>query len=125
MPLAACEDGTPERNVTSVRVAVPASDRLKAMSPLYRYLGLRRSILDSGQRCKKVDNGAFQQDFRNLAMWVGHCTDTGDWAIFIAATDDVQVRRCADLAELKLPACKPLGPAVPVPNEPGAKPAGR
>jgi hypothetical protein len=104
--LAACEDGTPERNMTSVHVTVPASDSLKGMSPLYRYLGLRRAIVDSGQRCKQVDRGAYQRDWNNLAMWTAHCTDTGDWAIFIAPNDDVQVRLCTDLAQLKLPACK-------------------
>jgi hypothetical protein len=111
--LAACEDGTPERDVAKVKIVVPASDALKAMkSDLYRNLGLRRSIVDSGQRCKKVVSGAYQQDWNNLAMWTAHCTDTGDWAIFIAPNDDVQVRRCADEAQLKLPACKPLPPAV-------------
>jgi hypothetical protein len=122
--LAGCEDGAPEQNVSKVRIAVPASDQLQGLSPLYRYLGLRRAIMDSGQRCKKVDTGQYQQDHKNLAMWVAHCTDTGDWAIFIAPNDDVQVRRCADTATLKLPACKPLPPAQPVPNDPSAaKPA--
>jgi len=110
--LAGCEDGVPEQNMTRVRIVVPASDQLKALSPLYRFLGLRRSIVDSGQRCKKVDQGAYQQDWNNLAMWTAHCTDTGDWAIYIAPNDDVQVRRCADSAQLKLPACKPLPPAA-------------
>lgn len=106
--LAGCEDGAAEGNVTSVRIAVPASDKLKGMSELYRYLGLRRAVVDSGQHCKRVDRGAYQRDWNNLAMWTAHCTDTGDWAIFIAPNDDVQVRPCADLAQLKLPACRPL-----------------
>lgn len=106
LALAGCEDGKPASNVTSVHVSVPASDQLKGMSELYRFLGLRRAVVDSGQRCKKVDRGAYQQDWNNLAMWTAHCTDTGDWAIFIAPNDDVQVRPCTDLAQLKLPACK-------------------
>jgi hypothetical protein len=121
--LGACEDGTPDRNMTSIHISVPASDQLKGMSELYRYLGLRRAIVDSGQRCKKVDRGAYQQDWNNLAMWTAHCTDTGDWAIFIAPNDDVQVRQCGDVAQLKLPACKPI--QAPAPYSPSAKPMGR
>ena len=106
--LSACEDGAPERNVAKVRIAVPASDKIAAMTPLYRFLSLRRAVVDSGQRCKKVDTGQYQQDYNNLAMWVAHCTDTGDWAIFIAPNDDVQVRACKETEQLKLPACRPL-----------------
>ena len=119
--LAGCEDGTPEQNVTQVKAAIPGSDRLAAMAPLYRNLGLWRAIRDAPERCKKVDNGAFQQDYRNLAMWTAHCTDTGQWAIFIAPNDDVQVRPCADTAKLGLPACKPLPPAPPEPAAPAKK----
>ncbi len=109
LTLAGCGDATTaQQNVTSVKVTVPGSDRLAAMTPLYRNLGLWRAIRDAPQRCKKVDAGAFQQDYRNMAMWTAHCTDTGQWAIFIAPNDDVQVRACADAATLKLPACKPL-----------------
>ena len=113
--LAGCEDGTPEQNVTQVKAAIPGSDRLAAMTPLYRNLGLWRAIRDAPERCKKVDNGAFQQNYRNLAMWTAHCTDTGEWAIFIGPNDDVQVRACTDVARLGLPACKPLPPAPPEP----------
>src|SRR4051812_25982850 len=106
--LAACEDGTPEQNVATVKAANSYSDQLAAMQPLYRNLGLWRAIRDAPQRCKKVDSGAFQQDYRNMAMWSAHCTDTGQWAIFIAPNGDVQVRPCADTAALHLPACRPL-----------------
>jgi hypothetical protein len=113
--LAACEDGTPEQNVTHVTAANTYSDQMKAMTPLYRNLGLWRAIRDAPERCKKVDNGAYQQDYRNMAMWTAHCTDTGQWALFIAPNGDVQVRACADAATLKLPACRPLPPAPPEP----------
>ena len=118
--LAGCGEGTTAQNVTSVKVTIPGSDRLAAMNPLDRNLGLWRAIRDSSQRCKKVDNGAFQQDYQNMAMWTAHCTDTGQWAIFIGANDDVQVRACTDTATLNLPACKPLAAAAPeaAPREP-------
>ena len=119
--LGACEDGTPEQNVTQVKAANTFSDQLKGMAPMYRNLGLWRAIRDSSQRCKKVDNGAYQQDYKNMAMWTAHCTDTGQWPLFIAPNGDAQVRPCADAASIGTPACKPLPPAPPEPLP--AKPA--
>jgi hypothetical protein len=111
--LAACGDGTPEQNVTHLKTANTYSDQLKAMTPLYRNLGLWRAVRDAPERCKKLDNGAYQQEYKTMAMWTAHCTDTGQWAVFIAPNGDVQVRSCADAAVLGLPACRPLPPAPP------------
>ena len=122
--LGACEDGTPEQNVTQVKAANGYSDQLKAMAPLYRNLGLWRAIRDAPNRCKKVDNGAFQQDYKNMAMWTAHCTDTGQWALFIAPNGDTQVRPCADAAAIGTPACRPLPPAPPEPPRAKAKGGG-
>jgi hypothetical protein len=117
--LAGCEDGSPEQNVASVKAANTYSDQLAAMTPLYRNLGLWRAIRDAPQRCKRVDSGAFQQAYRNMAMWSAHCTDTGQWAIFIAPNGDVQVRPCADAVAIGIPACRPLPPPVPEPVKAG------
>ncbi|QAY77730.1 hypothetical protein [Sphingosinicella sp. BN140058] len=105
---AGCEDGAPERTTTSVQAANTVSDQLKGMSELYRNLGLRRAIMDTGNRCKKVDRGGYQEQYKTMALWTAHCTDTGDWAIFIAPNADIQVRQCRHMAELKLPACRPI-----------------
>ena len=106
LPLAGCgQSGGGSGNVASVRLANPQSDQLKGMSDLYRNLGLRRAIMDSGQKCKKSEGGAFQEDYKNMAMWTTHCVDSGDWAIFVAPGGEVQVRRCADAATLGLPPC--------------------
>ena len=113
LALAGCEDGKPERNRTAVRTANPHSDQLKGMTPLYRNLGLRRAILDSGQRCKNVVEAAYQEDYKNMAMWIARCSDTGDFAIFIAATGDVQVRQCRHSETLGLPACRALPAKTP------------
>jgi hypothetical protein len=121
--LAGCGDGTTaQQNVTTMKVENAGSDRLAAMTPLYRNLGLWRAIRDAPQRCKKVDAGAFQQDYKGMAMWTAHCTDTGQWMLFIAPNDDVQVRACADAATLKLPACKPLPAAAAEPEKTAAGP---
>src|SRR3954468_9026084 len=101
LSLAACGSGGDGGNVPQGRAANPMSDQLKALSPLYRDLGLYRAVRDSGQRCKKAESGAYHQNYKNRAMWTMHCTDIGDWALFIAPNGDVQGRRCADPVELK------------------------
>lgn len=120
--LGGCEDGTPAQNVTSVKTTNSYSDQLAAMEPLYRNLGLWRAIRDAPERCKKVDAGAFQQDYKTMAMWTAHCTDTGQWMLFIAPNGDVQVRACTDAAALRLPACKPLPAAATEPEKKTAEP---
>jgi len=104
--LAGCEDGAPTRNVTQVVVANPHSDQLKALSEPTRYLGLYRALRDNGRRCKRVDRGEYQQQYKSMAMWTAHCTDTGDYAIYIAPNRDVQVSPCKDARELGLPECR-------------------
>lgn len=108
LALAACEDGAPEQNIVSVRAANPTSDNLKTLQPLYKNLGLWRGIRYNRGVCKKVDRGAYQQEYKNMAMWTAHCTDSGDWAVFIAPDATVQAAKCADAESLRLPACKPI-----------------
>jgi hypothetical protein len=108
LALAACEDGAPEQNIISVRAANPTSDNLKTLDPLYRHLGLWRGIRYNRGVCKKVDRGAYQQEYKNMAMWTAHCTDSGDWAVFIAPDATVQAAKCSDAESLRLPACKPI-----------------
>ena len=112
--LAGCGQAPGGGNVTTIRAANPQSEQLKGMSELYRNLGLRRAIMDSGQKCKKSEGGAYQQDYKNMAMWTTHCVDSGDWAIFISPGGEVQVRQCADAKTLGLPACQrsPTAPAA-------------
>jgi hypothetical protein len=123
LALCACGDtGSEQRNdVTKVEIANPISDQLKAGNDLYKSIGLRRPIVDSGQRCKKVDAGSYQQQYKNYAMWSVHCTDSGDWAVFIAPSGDAEARRCADLARLDIPVCKPAAAFA----EPAARPSAR
>ncbi|HEY1606287.1 MAG TPA: hypothetical protein VGF77_11905 [Allosphingosinicella sp.] len=114
--LAGCGDNSAPQNAVHIKMANTYSDQLAAMAPLYRNLGLWRAIRDAGNRCKKVDAGGFQQDYKDMALWTAHCTDTDQWMVFIAPNGDVQVRPCADAAALKLPACKPLPAAAAGPE---------
>ena len=97
-----------QRNVTRIAMANPVSDQLKGGDDLYRAIGLRRAIIDSGQRCKKVDGAAYQQEYKSHAMWTAHCTESGDWAVFISPGGEAQARPCADLVTLKIGQCKPV-----------------
>jgi hypothetical protein len=106
--VAGCDDGAPTtRNVTKVVVANPMSDDLKALSEPTRNLGLYRAIRDNGRRCKRVDQGAYQQQYKTMAMWTARCSDSGDYALYIAPNGDVQVSACKDARELGLPECRP------------------
>lgn len=109
--LGGCEDGAPEQNVTRVVAANPMSDQLKALSEPTRNLGLYRAIRDNGRRCKRVDQGQYQQQYKTMAMWTAHCTDTGDYSLYIAPNGDVQVSACKDARELKLPECRGAAPS--------------
>lgn len=104
--LIGCEQGQPPENLTSITVANPHSDGLKALPDDLRNLGVMRAIRDNGRRCKRVESSAFQEDHKGMAMWVATCNDEREWAVFIAPNGDVQVRPCEDMETLGLPACR-------------------
>ena len=107
-----------------INIANEGSDRLKALNPLNKRIGLLRAINQSGFRCRGgVLTGAYQEQYQNLAMWVALCGDGKNYAVFIAPTDDVQVRDCTEHAQLNLPACRrvpplPRDPQTPATAEP-------
>jgi hypothetical protein len=119
--LAGCEDGAPEQKVTKVVAANPHSDQLKGMSELYRNLGLKRAIADNGRRCRKVERGGYQQQYKTMAMWAVHCDDTGDWAVYIAPDGTVQVSPCRDARQLGLPECRVPAAASPTDRQAAPK----
>lgn len=119
--LAACgETAAPADNKAAIRVANPHSDQLKQLSPLNQRIGLMRAIRDSGKRCRRVDALGYQEDYRQMAMWVALCDDGRHWAIFIAPNADVQVRNCDEHEQLDLPVCRPVAPLPPDPNFPAS-----
>lgn len=101
------------------RADAPAADRASApvtirnqyhegmvqLDELQRGAALRAAIRSSRESCDRVEASAFQQDYTNLKMWTARCQNT-DYAVFLAPTGEVQVRKCADVASLKLPACR-------------------
>jgi len=120
LALVACGDAAPPANdaAPAIRIANPGSDRLKALSPLNQRIGLVRAIRASGKRCRRVDALGYQEEYRQLAMWVALCDDGRHWAVFIAPNEDVQVRDCLQAQQLGLPLCRPVAPLPPDPNAP-------
>jgi hypothetical protein len=104
--LGACQRQAPENAAAELRPANPAAERLKSLSPPLRNVGLRNTIRDSGAHCDRVDNSAYQQEYRNLSMWTAHCTDTGDFAVFVGPNGEGQVRPCAQATALGIPECR-------------------
>lgn len=94
-------------------IANPYDQQFGRLADVPQRAAMRRAILDSGQRCKVVDRVMRQGQYRNLAYWRGHCVDGQDYAAFIGPDGSVQVRPCADLADLKLPVCRPWPPRRP------------
>lgn len=107
--LAACDDGAaPTANTAPARVTTIRNDyhdRMLKLDALPRDAALRRVIRSAGESCDRVDASAFQQDHANLKMWTARC-QRNDYAVFLAANGDVQVRKCTDLVSLGLPACR-------------------
>jgi len=126
LALSACGDtSAPTANSgIQINIANEGSDRLKALNPLNKRIGLLRAINQSGFRCRGgVLTGAYQQQYQNLSMWVALCGDGKNYAVFIAPTEAVQVRDCTEHAQLNLPACRRVPPLPRDPQTPaGAEP---
>lgn len=111
--LAAACGSEPEPASPPAREIVVRSDAQKAlfeMNELNRAIGLKRAVRDFGPSCLRITQSAFAGRYKNMDYWSVRCEDergrTRDWALFIAANDSVQVRLCADVAKVGLPACK-------------------
>jgi hypothetical protein len=119
LALSGCGDTTPPNaQAPAIRIANPGSDRIKALSPLNQRIGLRRAIRGARETCSRVVGLAYQQQHRDLAMWVALCAGGHNWAVFIAPNEEVQVRDCRETAQLGLPACRPVAPLPPDPMAP-------
>lgn len=111
--LGACDSGTAPTNAAAqapLTVGNPYHDSLTKLGELERGAALRKAIRSAGETCNRVESAAFQQDHGNLKMWTATCQRTA-YAVFVAPNGDVQVRKCTDVAVLKLPVCR--APAAP------------
>ena len=110
LALTACNNSEPQRNTRPIKVRGPEQDQLHKLGALDLAIALKRAIYDAGYTCKRVTDGGFAGEWKNLDMWVAHCVyDTGqprDWAIFTGPDGSAQVRDCRDIPGSGLPECK-------------------
>lgn len=83
-------------------------DDLRKLPMAAQNATLFRAIADSGESCTGVAKSAYQQDFKGMGMWVAHCREGQDWAVFVSQTGYVQARACPTAHQSGFPACKPL-----------------
>lgn len=97
-----------------IRIANKYHDDLTKLPPGLQRLTMMRAIRDGGYRCQRVDNAGYQEEYRNMRMWVAVCgVEKKTFAVYLAANGDVQVRNCEDAGQLSLPRCQGLPPAAP------------
>ncbi len=112
LALAACNE-QPQRqasaNQPSIRVRADEQEQLHKLDAFNLAIGLKRAIFDAGYHCKTVTDAGFVGTYKNLDMWMAHCTyDTGparDWAVFAGPDGSAQVRDCKDIPGSGLPDC--------------------
>ncbi len=106
----ACGDGgdAPGEQRRPTRIVNSYHDRLAALSPQMQRLTLMRAIRDNAKRCGRVEAGRYQEEYRNMALWVALCEDGRHWGVFIAPNGDTQVRECTEMRQLELPLCRPV-----------------
>lgn len=110
------------RQEERIRIANPTHDGLTELPPNLQRLYMLRAIRSSGARCQRVDNAGYQEEYRNMRMWVARCDVEGQsFAVYIGADGSVQARNCAEAGTLALPRCQPLPPPVPDPTAPVIK----
>lgn len=121
--LAGCGgERTVNNQAAGISIANQYHEDLLELSPGRQRLAMRRAIQDSRYRCISVDNAGYQEEYRNMRMWVASCgQERKSFAVYIAANGDVQVRDCNDAGTLSLPRCAPLPPAVADPTMPEFK----
>ena len=110
LALTACNNSEPQRNTRPIKVRGPEQDQLHKLGALDLAIALKRAIYDAGYTCKRVTDGGFAGEWKNLDMWVAHCVyDTDqprDWAVFTGPDGSAQVRDCRDIPGSGLPECK-------------------
>jgi hypothetical protein len=103
--LGACDSGGSSERRQPIVVRSEAQNQLHQLNDLNRAIGLKRAILASGMRCRRVTRSGYVQEHNNLSLWMANCDDRTDYSIFVGPDGSAQVRRCSEHVELKLPPC--------------------
>ena len=114
LSISACGDsGDTQPKTKSIQVRSAEQNALHELSPDMLKIGLRRALYDSGRTCQTVTEAGYVQEYGNLSMWTASCKSGRSYAIFVGPDGSAQVRDCAELESLRLPACKIAKPAKP------------
>jgi len=109
LTLAACgDDGSQQTNRTPIKVRGSEQERLHQLNAFDLAIALKRAIYDAGYTCKRVTDGGFVGEYKNLDMWMATCGEGAtkrDWAIFTGPDGSAQVRDCRDVPGTGLPDC--------------------
>ena len=114
--------GGASARTNGTRIANRPHERMMTLNDSDRRIALVRAIRQTGNRCpRRVEpNPVYQADYEGMALWTARCDNNEQYAVFIAPNEDVQVRNCRDMAQLRLPACRTLPPAEPTRPRPKA-----
>lgn len=108
--LTACNQASETTNQQVIKVQSDEQKQLHKLDAFNLAIGLKHAIYDAGYTCKRVTDAGFVGTYKNLDMWMAHCTyDRGsprDWAIFAGPDGSAQVRDCRDIPGSGLPDCK-------------------
>ena len=106
--LVACGSGgnQPATNQQEIAVRSEEQNALHQLDDMNRDIALKRAILASGLRCKRVVRSGYVTEYKKLSMWQAGCDDKRSWGIFVGPDGSAQVRPCTDNARFQLPECK-------------------
>jgi hypothetical protein len=106
--LAACGSGDnqPAANQQEIAVRSEEQNALHQLTDMNRDIALKRAILASGLRCKRVVRSGYVTEYKKLSMWQADCDDKRSWGIFVGPDGSAQVRPCTDNARFQLPECR-------------------
>ena len=93
---------------TAGLVKNPFNDRVLALSLADRNGALGRAVTTDDNRCGRLSKSISRGLYGNLGFWEVRCVPGGDYGVFLGPDGSVQVRSCAEMKALKLPACGKL-----------------
>lgn len=109
LALSGCDNGSQDQaNRAPIKVRGPEQERLHELNAFDLAIALKRAIYGAGYSCKRVTDGGFVGEYKNLDMWMATCgegTAKRDWAIFTGPDGSAQVRDCKDVPGSGLPEC--------------------
>ena len=107
--MAACGDQSQQAKQPPIKVTSREQQELHKLDALNLAIALKRAIYDAGYTCRSVTDAGFVGTYKNLDMWMAHCTydkaPARDWAIFAGPDGSAQVRDCRDVPGTGLPEC--------------------